>query len=135
MLNRLIEVATPQIFEMNQKLFNYAINKIVIPRVNRILTTFAIVQEPSPMEPRYPYEYAKDDNMYLEEVDDEAKVKYLKQNPIKYPKEQRVINKLFNDKFYSFPTLIKSRDEKETQICKIICTVFSCGSDKRSFFC
>lgn len=41
--NRLIELATPRIFDLNQKLLNYAINKIIVPRINAILTMFSVI--------------------------------------------------------------------------------------------
>jgi hypothetical protein len=43
----------------------------------------------------------KYDSVYLRELDDATIIKYLNENPIHYPDEQRVLNMLFDDKFYN----------------------------------
>lgn len=92
----MIEVATPRIFDLNQRLFNYAINNIVVPRINKILTMYSVIL-PSR---RLKGGYKKDDTVYMRKLNDATVIKYLKEHPIRYPDEQRVLNMLFDDKFY-----------------------------------
>jgi hypothetical protein len=96
LLNRLIEVATPRIFDLNQRLFNYAVNYIVVPRINKILTMYSVVQPTSKLSGGN----KRDDSVYLRQLDDATVIKYQRENPINYPDEQRVINMIFDDKFY-----------------------------------
>jgi hypothetical protein len=42
----------------------------------------------------------KSDKVYLRELDDATIIEYLTKNPIHYPDEQRILNMLFDDKFY-----------------------------------
>jgi hypothetical protein len=44
--------------------------------------------------------YKRDAMVYLRALDDATIIKYLKENPISYPDEQRVLNMLFDDRFY-----------------------------------
>lgn len=44
--------------------------------------------------------YKKDDKVYMRKLSDATVIKYLKEHPIRYPDEQRVLNMLFDDKFY-----------------------------------
>lgn len=96
LLNRLIEVATPRIFDLNQRLFNYAINNIVVPRINKILTMYSVIMPSTKLSGGN----KKHDTVYLRELDDATIIKYLGENPIHYPNEQRVLNMLFDEKFY-----------------------------------
>lgn len=96
LLNRLIEVATPRIFDLNQRLFNYAINIIVVPRINKILTMYSVILPSSKLGGGN----KRDESVYLRQLDDATVIKYLRENPINYPDEQRVINMMFDDKFY-----------------------------------
>lgn len=99
LLNKLIEVVSPRIFDVNQRLFNYAINNLVVPRINKILTMYSVIVPSSKFsggKNRY-------DSVYLRELDDTTIIKYLSENPIDYPDEQRVLNMLFDDKFYERP--------------------------------
>jgi hypothetical protein len=97
MLNRLIEVATPRIFDLNQRLFNYAINNIVVPRINKILSMYSVILPSTKLGGGH---NKKDDRVYLRQDPDAMVIKHLKENPINYPDEQRVINMMFDDKFY-----------------------------------
>lgn len=97
LLNRLIEVATPPILDLNQRLFNYAINNIVLPRINRILTMYSVSTASTK---NHGAGSRKDDRLYLRELDDATIIKYQKQHPIKYPNEQRILKMLFDEKFY-----------------------------------
>lgn len=42
----------------------------------------------------------KDDTVYLRELDAATIVKYLKTNPVSYPDEMRVLNMLFDERFF-----------------------------------
>lgn len=96
LLNRLIEVATPRIFDLNQRLFNYAINNIVVPRLNRILTMYSIVLPSTKLGTGN----QKSDLIYLRELDEGTIMKYLRANPVIYPDEERILNMLFDERFY-----------------------------------
>lgn len=96
LLNRLIEVATPPILDLNQRLFNYAINNIVVPRINKILTMYSVTTSSTKHGPGN----RRDERLYLRELDDATILKYQKQHPIKYPNEQRILKMLFDEKFY-----------------------------------
>jgi hypothetical protein len=95
LLNRLIEVATPRIFDLNQFLLNYAVNNIVVPRINKILTLYSVIQPSSKLGGN-----KRDDSVNLRQLDDATVIKHLRENPINYPNEQRIINMMFDDKFY-----------------------------------
>ena len=77
-MNRLIELVTPRFFDMNQKLINYAINNLIVPKINQILTMFSVVV------PKTKYENINDDNVavYLHELDDKTIIQYLQKYPI-----------------------------------------------------
>lgn len=96
-LNKMIEVVTPRIFDLNQRLFNYAVNNIAVPRINKILTMYMVVV-PGKVAGGGKY---RNDMVFLRELDDAAIIQYLNKNPIHYPDEQRILNMLFDDKFYS----------------------------------
>lgn len=106
LLNKLIEVATPRIFDVNQRLFNYAINNIVVPRINKILTMFSVVVPSTKISSSGKNKY---DSVFLRELDDATIIKYLNEYPIHYPDEQRVLNMLFDDKFYDIKAHHKHR--------------------------
>lgn len=109
LLNKLIEVATPRMFNVNQKLFNYAINNIVVPRINKILTMYSIVLPSTKLSSgtkRY-------DSVFLKELDDTTIIKYLNKNPIHYPDEERVLNMLFDDKFFDIKNAALWRSSNE----------------------
>lgn len=91
--NRLIEIATPRIFDLNQKLFNYAINNIIVPRINKILTMYTVLKPSIKLS-----DSKNDDSILLMELDDATIVKYMKEHPITYPDEARVIGMLLSDK-------------------------------------
>jgi hypothetical protein len=42
----------------------------------------------------------KHDKVFLRQLDNATIIKYLKENPIHFPNEERVLNMLFDDKFY-----------------------------------
>jgi hypothetical protein len=109
-LNKLIEVATPRIFDVNQRLFNYAINNIVVPRLNKILTMYSVIVPSS----KFSGGKNKYDSVFLRELDDTTIIKYLNENPIHYPDEQRVLNMLFDDKFYD--RSMKGRQERGASV-------------------
>lgn len=94
-LNRLIEVSVPRIFKFNQNLFNYTINNIVVPRLNRILSIFA-VKLPSFSS----FSSKKNETVILRQLDDKTIIKFLAENPITYPDDDRVWNMLLDDRFY-----------------------------------
>lgn len=96
LLNRLIEVATPRIFDLNQRLFNYAINNLVVPRINKILSMYSVIMPSTKLGGGS----KKDDTVYLRELDAATIVKYLKTNPVSYPDEMRVLNMLFDERFF-----------------------------------
>lgn len=119
--NRLIELATPRIFDLNQKLLNYAINKIIVPRINAILTMFSVIVPSTTTPPsttndvkskkkkkKKPISHdstqqklRKDDTVYFRELDDNTIIKYLRENPIQLPDDDdKVISMLFNEKYY-----------------------------------
>lgn len=77
-MNRLIELVTPRFFDMNQKLINYAINNLIVPKINQILTMFSVIV------PKTKYENINDDNVavYLHELDDKTIIQYLQKYPI-----------------------------------------------------
>lgn len=103
LLNRLIEVATPRIFDLNQRLFNYAINNIVVPRINKILTMFSVIMPSTKLGGN-----KRHDTVFLRELDDATIIKFLRENPIPYPDEQRVLNMLFDEKFYDTKRIRKN---------------------------
>lgn len=77
MLNRMIEYASYNIFRMNQRLINQAVNRIIVPRINHILTTFVV------LAPSTKFGYgneAEQTSIYLHELDDktfiESSLKY-----------------------------------------------------------
>lgn len=92
----MIEVATPRIFDLNQRLFNYAINNIVVPRINKILTMYSVILPSRKLEGGN----KMDGTVYMRKLSDPTVIKYLKEHPIHFPDEQRVLNMLFDDKFY-----------------------------------
>lgn len=96
LLNRLIEVATPRIFDLNQRLFNYAINNIAVPRINKILTMYSVILPSTKLVGGQ----KKDEMVYMRPLSDAAIIKYQKKYPVKYPDNQKVINMLFDDRFY-----------------------------------
>jgi hypothetical protein len=96
LMNRLIEVATPRIFDLNQKLYNYVINNIVVPRINKILTMYSVIMPSTKLNGGK----KNNDTVFLRELNDATIIKYLRENPIHYPNEQRVLNMLFDEKFY-----------------------------------
>lgn len=104
-------MATPRIFELNQKLLNNIINRVIVPRINRILTMFSVIGRPSASAStttkKKPSSYdsqqklEQDDTIYFRELDDNAIIKYLRENPIPLLKDDdKVISMLFNEKFY-----------------------------------
>lgn len=98
LLNRLIELATPRIFDLNQRLFNYAINNIVVPRINKILTMYSVILPSTKLGAGQGND--RDDVVYMRELDDATVIKYLKDHPIRLPDEQRIVNKLLDDRRY-----------------------------------
>jgi hypothetical protein len=96
-MNRLIELVTPRIFNLNQKLFNYVITEMVVPRINKILTMFTVLK-PSIKAGNVS---EQDDNVYFRELEEAAILKYLRQYPfLPIAYDENFINILFNDKFY-----------------------------------
>ena len=109
LLNKLIEVAIPRIVNVNQNLFNYAINNIVVPRINKILTMYSAILPSTKLSSgtkRY-------DSVFLRELDDTTIIKYLKKNPIHYPDEERVLNMLFDEKFFDTKNSVLWRSPNE----------------------
>jgi hypothetical protein len=92
-------LATPRIFDLNQKLINYAINNIIVPRVNRILTMFSVIMPSTKIGAVYNNGNNEhyNETIYLKELDDNTIVDYLKKYPIPLPSENDVINKLLKD--------------------------------------
>jgi hypothetical protein len=80
---------------MNQRLINYAINNLIVPKINQILTMFSVVV------PTTKYENKIDDNtaVYLHELDDKTIVQYLRKYPIPITDNFQFANLLFNEKF------------------------------------
>lgn len=109
-LNRLIEVSVPRIFKFNQNLFNYTINNIVVPRVNRILSIFA-VKMPSFSS----FGSKKNETVILRQLDDKTIIKLLAENPITYPDDERVLNMLLDDRFYDKKLLDQQLCTKRTK--------------------
>lgn len=109
--NRLIELVTPRIFDLNQKLFNYAINKVIVPRINAILTMFSVIVPSTSTtkitkrrrrwKKKKKLKLRKDDTIYFRELDDDTIIKYLRENPIAFPDDDdKVISMLFNEKYF-----------------------------------
>lgn len=94
----MIEVAAPRIFDLNQRLFNYVINNIVVPRINKILTMYSVIMPSTKLGGGH----KRDDTVYLKELDDATVIKYHKEHPVKYPDVERILNMLFNEQFYDF---------------------------------
>lgn len=92
----MIEIATPRIFDLNQRLFNYAINNIVVPRINKILTMYSVILPSTKLGGGQ----KKDEMVYMRPLSDAAVKKYLKDHPVKYPDDQKVLNILFDDNYY-----------------------------------
>lgn len=42
----------------------------------------------------------KDGTVYMRELDDATIIKYLREHPINYPDERRIVNMLFDERFY-----------------------------------
>lgn len=101
LLNRLIEVATPRIFDLNQRLFNYAINNIVVPRINKILTMYSVILPSTKLGGGN----KKETSVYLRQLDDATVIRFLAEQPITYPDEQRILNMMFDDRFYDIKAL------------------------------
>lgn len=93
-LNRLIEVTVPRIFKFNQDLFNYVVNHIIVPRINRILAIFAVKL------PSISFGSNKNETIFLRQQDEKTIMKYLKEHPISYADDERVLNMLFDERFY-----------------------------------
>lgn len=123
--NRLIELTTPRIFDLNQKLLNFAINKIIVPRINAILTMFSVIvpstmststtltsnesknknkkkKKIKPISNESQQKLEKDgDTVYFRELDDNTIIKYVRENKILLPDDDdKVISMLFNEKYY-----------------------------------
>lgn len=96
LLNRLIEVATPRIFDLNQRLFNYAINNIVVPRINKILTIYSVILPSTKLG----VGNNRNDVVYMKELDDATIIKYMKEHSLHWVDEQRILNMLFDDRHY-----------------------------------
>lgn len=94
-LNRLIEVTVPRIFKFNQDLFNYVVNQIIVPRINRILAIFAVKL------PSFGFGNRNNETVILRQLDEKTIMKYLKENPISYSDDERVLNMLFDERFYA----------------------------------
>lgn len=94
-LNRLIEVTVPRIFKFNQDLFNYVVNHVIVPRINRILAIFAVKL------PSISFGNKKNETVFLRQQDEKTIMKYLKENPISYSDDERVLNMLFDERFYA----------------------------------
>lgn len=103
LLNRLIEVATPRIFDLNQRLFNYAINNIIVPRINKILTMYTVIMPSTKVGGGN----KKDGQVFMRGLDNATIIKYLRAHPIRYPDEQRVLNMLFDEHFYDDKVRLK----------------------------
>lgn len=93
-MNRLIELVTPRIFNMNQKVINYAINNLIVPKINQILTMFSVVV------PKTKHDSEVDENpaVYLHELDDKTIIQYLRKYPIPMTDNFQFYNLLLNDK-------------------------------------
>lgn len=94
----MIEVATPRIFDLNQRLFNYAINNIAVPRINKILTMYSVIQPST----KHGSGQSNKEIVYLRPLNDAAIVKYLKDHPVKYPDDRKIYNMIFDENFYDF---------------------------------
>ena len=94
-MNRLIELVTPKIFDMNQRLINYAINNLIVPKINQILTMFSVVV------PKTKYDSKIDDNVsvYLHEMDDKTIVQYFRKYPFPMTDDFQFNNLDFSEKF------------------------------------
>ena len=96
-LNKLIEISSVRVFELNQRLFNYAINNIVVPRINKILTMYSVIMPSTKLGIGGS---KRGDTVYLRELDDATIIKFLSEHPVKYPNAERVLKMLFDEKFY-----------------------------------
>lgn len=43
----------------------------------------------------------KDGTVYLRQLDDASVIRILKENPTEFPDEQRILNMIFDEKFYN----------------------------------
>ena len=84
----MIELVTPRIFHLKQDLINYAINEILVPRLNKILTMYS-VNLPST---KLGVGNKKDDVIYFRPLDDATIIKYQKEHPVKYPNDNLISN-------------------------------------------
>lgn len=99
-MNRIIEMATPRIFDLNQKLLNYAINNLIVPRINRILTMFSVLT-PSTKAGLNVEPLSDNVTVYLRELDDRTIKDFLRKHPIPINDNIKIIDTLFNEKFLS----------------------------------
>lgn len=106
-MNRLIELVTPRIFDMNQKLLNYAINDLIVPKINQILTMFSVVVSKTKNDGEI------DDNtaIYLHELDDKTVIQYLRKYPIQMTDNFQFINLFFNNDFSTVNRIKGKSDE------------------------
>lgn len=102
-MNRLIEVAVPRIFDLNQNMFNYAINNIVVPRVNKILTMYSVIMPSTKLNEGK----KKDNTIYLRQLDDATVIQSLKESNVTYSDDPRILNKIFDERYFTF----KSREK------------------------
>ena len=99
-MNRLIELVTPRIFDMNQRLINYAINNLIVPKINQILTMFSVVVPST--------KFDVNPTVYLRELDGKIILKYLSKYPIKQDDNVQFTNILFNENFSSDSKIYKN---------------------------
>lgn len=107
--NRLIELATPRIFDLNQKLLNNLVNLVIMPRINRILTMFSVISpststsitKKKPSSYDWQQKLEENDTVYFHELDEKTIIKFLQSSSVPPPKdEDKVINMLFDEKFF-----------------------------------
>lgn len=109
-LNRLIEVAVPRIFDLNQRMFNYAINNVVVPRINKILTMYSVIMPSTKLSGGK----KKGDVVYLRQLDDATVIKSMKENNVTYSDDPRILNKLLDEKYF-----ISTQSSKQSSLAKI----------------
>lgn len=97
-MNRIIEMATPRIFDLNQRVINYAINNLIVPRINRILTMFSVVTPKTKVGTDTGIALNDDDFIvYAQELDDKTIVEYLRKYPIPINDNVKFIDMIFNE--------------------------------------
>lgn len=88
-------MTVPRVFKFNQDLFNYVVNQIIVPRINRILAIFAVKL------PTFGFGNKNNETVILRQLDEKTIMKYVKENPISYSDDERVLNMLFDERFYA----------------------------------